>query len=483
VVVALQGFAVTVAAQDNAISVPELTVTLEDYLTTGMAVDYPTIGAVTLQQTRRRRQLQEAVEDIVVEYSGFAVFFGEFVGDAPPVASVQALQLELLQNESAVQEAVDANPAIGQNVRIEKVVVSGGSGNPGDDDDNIGAIVGGVVGGAAVVALLVGMLLSRRRSDPLDGDEDASLAPPPPPEPQRAVPVAAVPVSSAAVGGEMEPETPDMNIASRIKPDQDMLYSLQSTKSASADGGGEKTTMVPGVAAIMRTSTPNKKQDRTGAVTPSGSIDSDDMDGYSLGSEPPPPPKHRFKSNDVSPLTATESPGMLHHQQSLDESLSDNESLFTYNNVGSDMSVVGISASILSSYKLDKDELDGHVQEVEGEPPALGITKRVVPKYRYYDNADVAAGHKNGADEDDTGSQPSDEASEEMEQDLDAFAVELEKAKAEAQLNKKKNAFNPYGDESLQANYSKNREAFEKQSKERIDKSSKKKDRGRKSAR
>jgi hypothetical protein len=68
---------------------------------------------------------------------------------------------------------------------------------------------------------------------------------------------------------------------------------------------------------------------------------------------------------------------------------------------------------------------------------------------------------------DDSG-QPFDEANDDMDQDLDAFAAELEKAKAAAKYLKASSdssSRRPSSSSSVKSDFAKNREAFEKSSK------------------
>jgi hypothetical protein len=75
------------------------------------------------------------------------------------------------------------------------------------------------------------------------------------------------------------------------------------------------------------------------------------------------------------------------------------------------------------------------------------------------DNADVAAGNGH-LQPDDSGQAPFDEADDDMDQDLDAFAAELVRAKAAAKyLKASDTASSP---SSVKSDFSKNREAFEK---------------------
>jgi hypothetical protein len=97
----------------------QLTITLQDYLKAGIMEEYSSVVAVTFNGTPNEMDSTNAVD-----YTGYAVFSGT----APPAEDVQALVLELLLDLTAVQAAVDGNPAIGQDAQVEQVS-SGGSGS------------------------------------------------------------------------------------------------------------------------------------------------------------------------------------------------------------------------------------------------------------------------------------------------------------------------------------------------------------------
>jgi hypothetical protein len=496
-VVALSGFSIVVitSATDtdtDPVDVAQLTEALEEYLTVGMMAAYPNAVAVTLQQrTRRRlvsvrsaslnlRQLQDEQSN-TIDYSGFIVFSGA----SPPVKDVQDLEAELMLDYDAVQAAVEANPALGQ-VRVEEVVFAtapdgnGDNDNDDDDDDNSIAIIGGIAGGSVVILAMVALLVTRRRTNPLgDDDDDDEVPPPPPPLPVSRDVVASdmqAPKETAAGAtvasfidlrtdsNDTQPKFQDS--ANRARQPQQQDYVLQPS---SCNGPAKKVLdtrySVPAVpvderpeavaASLMRTSstttTPNKTNTITTKVpavaisplTPARSVDSDDMDGYSLSSE------LKVKSYSTStPVYAADKvskPSILATASEDEEYNSDSESMFTYGNVGNDTSAIGIGASLLS-YTLDDDE-----------PPHVGSAKPRTGGATRTDNADEAAGD-----------QPFDEANDDMEQDLDAFAAELERAKKEAQFPKPSGSSYKYPNSpgsSTKSNFAKNREAFEMASK------------------
>jgi hypothetical protein len=173
--VAQSDFTIVVTSDDSdPVDESQLTRTLQDYLTAGLMQDYPNLEAVMLQP----QQLQQGI----VLFSGYALFSG-----APPsFRDLQSLETELLSENSAVQSAVDSNPAIGQNVRVVGVVIDEPVGED-DDDDNTAVIVGLVVGAGAFLLALIAILTSRRRiiapdfgTSPVRINEEVPLSPPPP---------------------------------------------------------------------------------------------------------------------------------------------------------------------------------------------------------------------------------------------------------------------------------------------------------------
>jgi hypothetical protein len=62
-----------------------------------------------------------------VDYTGYAVFSGT----APSTEEVQGPAQELLLDLTAVQAAVNGNPAIGQDAQVEQVAVGGSGGQVG----------------------------------------------------------------------------------------------------------------------------------------------------------------------------------------------------------------------------------------------------------------------------------------------------------------------------------------------------------------
>jgi hypothetical protein len=170
--VALSDFTIVVTSDDSdPVDESQLTRTLQDYLAAGLMQDYPTLEAVMLQP----QQLQQGN---TVLFSGYALFSGS----APSFRELQSLETELLSENSAVQSAVDSNPAIGQNVRVVGVVIDEPVGDD-DDDDNTAVIVGVVVGASAFLLALVAIFTSRRRINPEDTeDEEPPSASPTPPQ-------------------------------------------------------------------------------------------------------------------------------------------------------------------------------------------------------------------------------------------------------------------------------------------------------------
>ncbi len=160
----------------------------------------------------------------------------------------------------------------------------------------------------------------------------------------------------------------------------------------------------------------------------------------------------------------------------------DDESLFTYGNVGNDTSIIGAGASVLMGADTDNTVVDEYDHDDDDDdddgPGRLSIKKSAsggAGQARYgqhavystkTDNADVAAGNGNGnghSQPDDNGQAPFDEANDDMDQDLDAFAAELERAKAAAKYLKASDASS--SPSSVKSDFAKNREAFEKSSK------------------
>jgi hypothetical protein len=94
---------------------------------------------------------------------------------------VQSSTRGLLDDTTAVQAAVDSNPAIGGNILVSGVVFEGSAGTVerSSDDSNTAKIVGGVVGGGAVCLALVFILMGRRSrnySEHNNGNDEDSCA-------------------------------------------------------------------------------------------------------------------------------------------------------------------------------------------------------------------------------------------------------------------------------------------------------------------
>jgi hypothetical protein len=116
---ALSGFTVVLTSDDaNGIDEAQLTQTLHDYLKTGARADYPNTASVTLNGMDSQSQMEQSS---TVDYTGNIEFASS---SAPSVGDILALEQGLLLDIAAVQAAVDANSAIGQNVRVEQVAFS-----------------------------------------------------------------------------------------------------------------------------------------------------------------------------------------------------------------------------------------------------------------------------------------------------------------------------------------------------------------------
>jgi hypothetical protein len=536
--VALLGFSFTFTADDtNPVDQEELTTTLEEYLTAGMLQAYPNAVAVTLQQRtrrqlhessplrksqRQRRQLQESSR--TVDYSGFVVFSGT----APPVMDVQALQQTLLEDQTAVQEALDANPDLqSKNAVVEKVVfdavVNPDDSDPNDsgdsDNDNNAAVIGGVVGGSVFTLAAVALLMSRRRSNPLDDDDDdddddEQPPPPPPPRPKdvagdlqgQGVPSSESPTANSTAHGAAPtpappaPLVPDGPVRAKQQQQTDVDYVLQPSGSmpaptpASDDALAAATASVDEFAAaysVMRrthtvppettntTTTPQKitpqktpvktasenynnepKMMAISPLTPALSVDSDDMDRYSLGGGGG-ADAATTKALDYSPVPNKQAAAAMaiseEEEEEEDAYNSDNESYLTHGNV----SVVGGGVSAMMDPMKEDDD------DNESQPPKLSMVKPAMSGQRYpynTDNADKAAGNTNPRPEMDSG-QPFDEANDDMEQDLDVFAAELERAKATSSPFSSKASGADSPSSSVKSQFAKNREAFEAASK------------------
>jgi hypothetical protein len=404
---------------------------------------------------------------------------------------VQDLQQNLLEDTVALQTALDVNPNIGASVVVvEKVAFDAiiddgtGDGTGGGDDNNNAAIIGGVIGGSVLTLAVVALLMTRRRSNPLDGeddddDDDNDIPPPPPPLPkdvagdlQAANGSSKTKTTVAAVPENMDPIIPASSSRTWQQQQTDVDYVLQPSPSANAPPPANSKMPAGAAAYTMRTTTPQKTAEVTmnqgsmsniSPITPARSVDSDDdMDTYSFapGSTSAasayisPAAKNKNKaSNTVAEIAEVS-------DDDKDEYNSDNdESMFTYGNAGNDTSlIIGAGASILDADTV-VDEYDN-----EDGPGHLTIKKPKRNGQRTYptmtDNADVAAG--NGSAQPGDSGQPFDEASDDMDQDLDAFAAELERAKAAATYLKSSEFSSP---SSVKSDFAKNREAFEKSSK------------------
>jgi hypothetical protein len=119
--VALTDFTIVVNTRNGTdlVNQVQLTATLQDYLMAGITEEYPGVAAVTLNGTPNQMDTMNAVD-----YTGFFVSSGT----VPPARDVQAKAEELLLDWTAVQAAVNGNPAIGQNVCIQQVALDGSGG-------------------------------------------------------------------------------------------------------------------------------------------------------------------------------------------------------------------------------------------------------------------------------------------------------------------------------------------------------------------
>jgi hypothetical protein len=101
----------------DAVDEAELTVTIQDYLTAGMMQVYSSVGTVTLDGTQRQVDQGDSVD-----YTGY-VLFNDTV--PPPFLIIQDLGKVLLLDASALQSAVDGNPAIGKNPLVSEINFDG----------------------------------------------------------------------------------------------------------------------------------------------------------------------------------------------------------------------------------------------------------------------------------------------------------------------------------------------------------------------
>jgi hypothetical protein len=114
--VALPNFTLVLTSDDtNTVDESQLTKTLEDYLIAGIMQEFPSAVAVALGGS------QTQIDDTnVFDKNGFVVFFDT----APPSAQdVESLVRDLMFDLTIVQAAVDTNSGIGQNARVEQVIV------------------------------------------------------------------------------------------------------------------------------------------------------------------------------------------------------------------------------------------------------------------------------------------------------------------------------------------------------------------------
>jgi hypothetical protein len=129
-VVALPDFTIVVNTPNDTdpVNQAQLTMTLRDYLLVGIMEEYPNAVAVTLNGSPNQMDPTNAVD-----YTGHVIFSGT----APPAEDVRALAEELLLDLTAVQAAVDGNPAVGQDAQVEQVTVGGSGGEVGPSTSTV----------------------------------------------------------------------------------------------------------------------------------------------------------------------------------------------------------------------------------------------------------------------------------------------------------------------------------------------------------
>jgi hypothetical protein len=114
--VALSNVMVIITTDDtDTVDESQFTKTLEDYLVAGIMQEHPT--AVDVMLNGVETQIDGF---IVLDYTGYAVFFDT---RPPPAEDVESLGRDLMLDLTDVQAAVDTDLGIGQNVRVEQVVV------------------------------------------------------------------------------------------------------------------------------------------------------------------------------------------------------------------------------------------------------------------------------------------------------------------------------------------------------------------------
>jgi hypothetical protein len=115
-VVSLSDFSIVVTSDvAGTVDEDQLTKTLEDYLTAGMMEEYTSSAVVTLDGS----QTQIDGSD-VFDYTGYV----SVCKTSPPSAGeVEMLGRDLMLDLTDVQAAVEGDSSIGQNVRVEQVVV------------------------------------------------------------------------------------------------------------------------------------------------------------------------------------------------------------------------------------------------------------------------------------------------------------------------------------------------------------------------
>lgn len=386
------------------------TAQLADYLQAGFQETYPSASAVNLvgYAARRRRRLQ-ATPTLTYTFRGHVAF----VSTAPPASDVQALQLSLLYDFAAVQEAIPAATVVSVVVDGSPVSPSGANQEnaaPSSSSIHTGALIGAVVAASAVAALAGVFLIVRRRKRSslaaeyaeADDDSDASAI--------RAIEAAiAMQHSVAKMDVETEKLAKGIMITQSESMDEDdeprTKKGMQFNADLMPDDEGQEMT-------IDGKGQEEKKDDDSSAIQPSVSKDS--MDDYSLAEKP----------------AAQYMPTTIQRTSSMDSYHSDSESQFTYGQIGS-QSVVGsvMAEPNQAAVKL----LGGEESRSFDSADALLLAINGDNERRGGKKPQAAPSSGNSDDDIPVPDQPFDETAED-DQDLESFSKELESARAKVRL-------------------------------------------------
>jgi hypothetical protein len=523
----LQPFAVKVV-NNTALDEAVLTKSLEDYLEANIPNAQSVNLVLTIPSRRRTRNLQTA-DAIELQYTGLVALEADNNGAGalyPTSAELVATQTRVLQDIDAVNEAVNADQP--QDVVIADVVVEEQAAvEPPVTDEpessNAAGIVGGILGALFVVVLIFTCWVYGRARKEHQNKQNKRSPPPPPSPPPRSSPPRSSrssPQRAASIPVDLDEEYDHSEYSNQALCEQDIEVASNRESYYEEEQSGREfyydddKEEVESAQVLYKDESENGIQDKTEPVsqdvevqklgtawlvTTKKTLTDDDearsdsdasMDGYSIYdaenyasqstqrhvsaaaiTERPVKAASARRPASASragrTLVASARPARATRSVSKGDRASDNESVFTYADVGTDDSIYtygqglirGQPNSVLSGQS--PDSYNGATEAGEssltaGSPPyqrqpvaarASSVRQRAANNYGV-NSPNVASNMSSPrqvsrmtpvtvqrSDATDDMSQPSDEAQDELDRDLNGFANELERAKLRARVS------------------------------------------------